>query len=262
MGGSASAVWSGLFDLTGRTALVTGSARGLGFQMARVLAQAGASVVLNGRNPAALDAARDAIRRDGGAAGTCVFDVADGPASTSAVADLLQLHGAIDILVNNAGPRDRRGMGNLPDEAFSQLLSAHLVASYRLARLVAPGMVTRDAGRIINVASIAGLLGASGDVAYGAAKAGLLGLTRTLAAELGSRGVTVNAVVPGAFATEENATVLASPEVSARWASRTMLRRVGRPEEIAGAVLMLASSAGSYLTGQMIVVDGGLSAQM
>lgn len=237
--------------LAGKTALVTGAARGLGFEIAKAFAAEGAHVLLNARTPVQAEAAAARLL-DAGRVSPLAFDVADEAAATAA----LQGAAPIDILVNNVGQRDRRRLEELDAAALRALLEVNLVAAFTLARLAAPGMAARGYGRILNVTSIAGPI-ARGDVAYTASKGGLDALTRALAAELGPAGITVNAIAPGYFATETNAEMIEDPGVADWLKRRTSLGRWGRPEEIAGAAVFFASPAASYVTGQTLAVDGG-----
>ena len=238
-------------SLAGRIALVTGASRGLGFEIARRMAEQGARVWLNGRGASAVEAAAERI---GPNARALPFDIGDDQASAAAFARLAE--DGLDILVNNVGQRDRRPLGQLRRADMAAMLSTNLVAPFDLARRAAPLMQAREYGRIINITSIAADI-ARGDVLYTASKGGLAALTRALAAELGAIGTTVNAVAPGYFATEANGEMTADPEIARHLARRTSLGRWGEPGEIAGAVAFLAAPEASYITGHTLAVDGG-----
>lgn len=247
----------GMFSLKGRVALVTGASRGLGFAMARALAENGAKVIVNARDPAAL---ADAARKIGAEA--MAFDVTNPAVSRASLEAIVVRHGRLDILVNNAGIQHRRPLVEWSDEDFDRVINVNLSSCFRLARDAVRLMLPNKFGRIINTGSVAAILGRPTIHAYVAAKAGLHGLTRSMAAEMGRHGITINALAPGYFATELNTTLL-NDEAFTKWVeARTPAGRWAKPEELEGAVVFLASDAASYVNGHVLAVDGGLSVSL
>ncbi|TPW32998.1 SDR family oxidoreductase [Martelella alba] len=250
------------FSLSGRIALVTGARQGLGFEISRSFAEAGAHVIITGRNEAGLAAACDDIRSTGGKISYSAFDLADGEARRAALADILETHGQIDILVNNVGARDRRSIGAFSDDEITAFMATDLIGAIALSRDAATVMKAKGHGRLIFISSITAHNALPGDNLYPAAKAGLEGLARALAVEYGPVGITSNIIAPGMFATQTNAHLADDPDMLAFAQSRVPVQRWGRPEEIAGAALLLASDAGSFINGATITVDGGHSVKM
>jgi|SRR5439155_7478443 len=243
------------FRLNGRTALVTGSGRGLGWEMAQGLAQAGARVLLHGRSAERLAPRVAELRAAGFAADALAFDMADRKSMGEAMAEA----GPVDVLIHNVGERDRRPFVEIEPEAFARLIDVDLSAAHALVTHIVPGMIQRGWGRLILVTSIAGDLAVPGSASYIAAKGGLAALARALAAEFGDKGITSNALSPGFFATETNEKLAASPQ-GQRQRERCPAKRWAEPREIAGAAIFLASPAASYVNGHTLIVDGGVSA--
>lgn len=252
------AMEQGLFDLGGQVALVTGAAQGLGRAIAAALGAHGAAVVLADRDAAGCAAAADALRADGVDALAVPCDVAD-PAAVARLADVAAgWHGRIDTLVCNAGVQGPAGpLAETTDADWEHVFGVNLQGAARLANLVVPSMAARGAGSVVFMSSIAGLRGNRAIGLYGMSKAALAQLARNLAVEWGPRGVRVNAVAPGLIRTPLARGLLASDAFMERRLAQTPLRRVGEPHEIAGVVVMLASRAGGFITGQTLVVDGG-----
>ena len=250
---------SALFALQGRIALVTGASRGLGLAMARALAQAGSTVVLAARGRAALDEAVTQLRDLGADAYAQAFDLTDPQAVARAVPALLERHGRLDILLNNAGVCIWSGFLDSTLEAWQRTIDTNLTGAYLLAREAARPMIAQRWGRIINVGSYVSVIGRERLQAYVASKHGLVGLTKSIAGELGRFNVTCNAIAPGFFLTEMAAPITSDPERMGIFTNAIALGRWGTPEELAGPVVFLASDAASYVNGHTLHVDGGVA---
>ncbi len=251
-----------LFDLKGRVALVTGGSRGLGKAMATIFAEAGAAVVLSSRHEDELLAAVGEIRDKTAARVEYVVADMTRRKDVQHLADTaMHLMGKIDILVNNAGANLPQAIDQIRDEDWDRLVELNLTSCMVLTRALVPGMKERRWGRVIHISSIMGLASTAGRNAYSATKSALLGLARASALDLGAFNITVNCIAPGPFATEMPMSIL-SAEQQAALAARTAVDRWGRPEELAGPALLLASEAGSYITGTVLVVDGGAMARV
>lgn len=247
-----------LFDLSGRRALVTGSSQGIGFALAQGLCDAGAEVVLNGRNQAKLAAA--AARIPG--ARVLAFDVTDHEAVRASVDRFEESVGGIDILVNNAGMQHRAPLEEFPAAAFERLLQTNIASVFHVGQAVARHMIARGTGRIINIASVQTALARPSIAPYTATKGAVGNLTKGMATDWARYGLTCNAIAPGYFDTPLNAALVADPAFSAWLEKRTPAGRWGKVEELQGACIFLASDAASFVNGHILYVDGGITASL
>jgi 3-oxoacyl-[acyl-carrier protein] reductase len=239
-----------------RVAIVTGASRGIGRHIAHRLAADGKLVVLVSRSAEPLEAVREEIAGAGGVAEVRACDVGDGEALSSMIEEVASTHGRLDILVNNAGITRDNLLLRMSDEEFDQVILVNLRSAFVACRAAARPMMRGRFGRIINIGSVTGIVGNSGQANYAAAKAGLVGLTKTIAKEFGSKGITSNLIAPGFVETEMIEKI---PQQMKDDVLKTLpLRRFGKPEEIAHAVSYLASDLAGYMTGQVMIVDGGL----
>jgi NAD(P)-dependent dehydrogenase (short-subunit alcohol dehydrogenase family) len=251
-----------LFDLSGRNALVTGGSKGLGLAMARTLARAGANIVIAARHADELQAALATILEGTGVrGGWCVADMGRRDQVESLAHRASESVGPIDILVNNAGINRVAFIEQVQDADWDDVIAVNLTAPLILSRTLAGPMKQRGWGRIIHVSSVFGEVSRAGRNAYSATKSGLIGLTHSMALELAPHGVTVNAILPGPFETPLTAALHPEPAHRQWFTDRIPMGRWGRPEELAGPLLLLASDAGSYITGTSLAVDGGWLAQ-
>lgn len=252
-----------LFGLAGRVALVTGSSAGIGLALAGGLARAGAAVVLNGRDPAKVEAAVRALRDAGHAAAHAMpFDVTDGAAVAEGVARIEAEVGPIEILVNNAGVQRRGPLEDYPEATWRELMRTNLDAVFLVGQAVARRMIPRRSGRMINICSVQSELGRPNIAPYAASKGAVKMLTKGMAIDWGKHGIRVNGLGPGYFATELNRALVDDPAFSAWLTGRTPLGRWGEVDELVGAAVFLASDASSFVTGHVLYVDGGVTASL
>jgi NAD(P)-dependent dehydrogenase (short-subunit alcohol dehydrogenase family) len=246
-----------LFDLTGRVALITGGNKGLGKAMARGFAQAGAAIFLASRNEEELRATLAEITAETGCkGGCCVTDMTQRDQVATLAQQAIATMGHVDILINNAGMNAPEAIDAITDATWDKVVETNLTSIMALTRAVVPQMRARKWGRIIHISSIMGFVSKEKRNAYSATKAALLGLARASALDVGEDGITVNCLAPGPFLTDMPGKILSTDEKRA-FAQMTALNRWGDPAELVGPALMLASEAGSYITGQTLVVDGG-----
>jgi len=253
---------SRLFDLTGRTALVTGSSQGIGFALAKGLAEAGARVVLNGRDAGKLAEAAQRLGATGAGVERLAFDATDHAAARAAV-DGLEARGvALDILVNNAGMQHRGPLEDFPADAFERLLRTNISSVFNVGQAAARHMIGRGRGKIINIASVQTALARPSIAPYTATKGAVGNLTKGMATDWAKYGLNCNAIAPGYFDTPLNAALVADPAFSAWLEKRTPAGRWGKVEELVGACVFLASDASSFVNGHILYVDGGITASL
>ena len=249
-----------IFDLTGKTALVTGSSRGLGRAMAEGLARAGAHLIINGTHAGRVSEAVSEMQAEGLSAQAAVFDVTDEAAITSAFAGFDATGIAIDILINNAGIQFRKPMVELETADWQRVIDTNLTSAFMIGREAAKRMIARGHGKVINIGSLTSALARATVAPYTVAKGGIKMLTQAMAAEWAANGIQANAIGPGYMLTDMNQALIDNPTFDAWVKSRTPSKRWGRPDELIGTAVFLASSASNYVNGQIIYVDGGMMA--
>jgi gluconate 5-dehydrogenase len=251
-----------LFDLAGRRALVTGSSQGIGLALAHGLAQHGATVVLNGRDARKTQAAVDGLQASGYAAESAVFDVTDAQSAAESVDRIEAELGPIDILVNNAGMQYRAPLEDFPIEQWDALMLTNVSSIFYVSRAVARHMIARRRGKIVNIASVQSELARPNIAPYTATKGAVRNLTRGMSTDWAKHGLQVNALAPGYFKTPLNQALVDDPKFSAWLEGRTPAGRWGEVDELVGAAVFLSSDASSFVTGQMLMVDGGITTSL
>lgn len=248
------------FSLHGKCALISGSSSGLGLAMAIAFAKSGAKVILNGRNEATLNSLKQKAMAEGLDINYICADLTDFEAIDSAIKEIKDKYGSLDILINNIGTRIRKSLSDFNQDELLLLIHQNLSAAIYLSQQAIPMMAEQQWGRIITISSIAGRLARFGDSVYPITKMGLEGMVRSLAVQYAAQGITSNGIAPGFFATEQNLSMMSTEEEKAGHVVRVPMKRWGEPDELAGAAVFLASKAASYINGQVLTIDGGLTA--
>lgn len=251
-----------MFSLSGRRALITGSSQGIGFALAQGLANAGAELVVNGRDTGKLAEAATQLRTSGATVHELPFDVTDHDGARSAVDGFEAETGPIDILINNAGMQHRAALEDFPADAFERLLQTNVASVFHVGQACARHMIGRGTGKIINIASVQSALARPGIAPYTATKGAVTNLTKGMATDWAKHGLNCNAIAPGYFDTPLNAALVADPEFSAWLEKRTPAGRWGQVDELVGAAIFLASDGASFVNGHTLYVDGGITASL
>ncbi len=247
-----------LFDLSGRTALITGASRGIGFAIAEALAAAGARVILNGRSASSLDETAQRLRQSGAQVETSVFDVTNAAQAVAAIQLIEESIGPIDILVNNAGIQRRAPLDQFKDSDWRELMATNLDSVYYVSKAVAPHMIARGRGKIINIGSVQCELARPGIAPYTASKGAVKNLTKGMCADWARHGLQINAIGPGYFSTPLNKALVEDPVFDEWLRKRTPAGRWGKLQDLHGVAVFLASGASDFINGQTIYVDGGI----
>ena len=248
-----------LFDLTGKTALITGSSQGIGLALARGLAEHGATIILNGRDEAKLDSAKKQLSADGFTVHAVAFDATDHASVTAGVARIEAEIGAIDILINNAGMQHRSPLEDFPADKWQQLLTTNISSVFYVGQAVARHMIARGHGKIINIASVQSELARPGIAPYTATKGAVKNLTKGMSTDWAKHGLQVNAIAPGYFKTPLNQALVDNPDFSAWLEKRTPAARWGNVDELIGAAVFLSGKGSSFVNGHTLYVDGGIT---